>query len=516
MMFASKCISMGTNSGGILGSWYRSRIGEPQTDDEVWGYWAFVLGALFGLAALALFLYTTPDTTTRALAFASGAAAVAMLLFGPVIRLPLSRNATYLAALGMIVCAAAILYFFTIYPQDWTRPNGNEVAILLYAVGILLILLGGTLMPLIAGRSERELASTREEMAATTAERDDLQRDLADTEDSLAAALADRDESGAALAAAQATLASQQESKAAFEMYEDNAEEWRWRLRHRNGNVIADGGEGYSSRQKAMQGLQSVKRNSLGAAVTIQRVEEDAPEEPPEVLVADSQATFEFYEDKGGSWRWRLRHDNGEIIADGGEGYHNRSNVRRAIRSVTDQIPKAAALSLDPVGFEVYADAGGDWRWRLLHRNGNILADGGQGFASRSNATRAVETVREVAANDDAFEVYEDNAGEYRWRLTADNGEVVADSGEGYSDRSGATEAVERVTGYAPEADALDVNGTVFELYEDNAEEWRWRLRNRNGKIVADSGEGYGKRSKARAAIDSVKRHAPGADSEAV
>ncbi|MUV90039.1 amphi-Trp domain-containing protein, partial [Halapricum sp. CBA1109] len=32
-------------------------------------------------------------------------------------------------------------------------------------------------------------------------------------------------------------------SKATFELYEDNAEEYRWRLVHDNGNIIADGGE---------------------------------------------------------------------------------------------------------------------------------------------------------------------------------------------------------------------------------------------------------------------------------
>lgn len=31
------------------------------------------------------------------------------------------------------------------------------------------------------------------------------------------------------------------------------------------------------------------------------------------------------------------------------------------------------------------------------------------------------------------FETYEDGAGEYRWRLVASNGKVVADSGEGYT-----------------------------------------------------------------------------------
>lgn len=34
-------------------------------------------------------------------------------------------------------------------------------------------------------------------------------------------------------------------------------------------------------------------------------------------------------------------------------------------------------------------------------------------------------------------------------------------------------------------------NGTHFEVYLDHADEYRWRLVAGNGRIVADSGEGY-------------------------
>ncbi|WP_101297953.1 HVO_2922 family protein [Halegenticoccus soli] len=56
-------------------------------------------------------------------------------------------------------------------------------------------------------------------------------------------------------------------SKATFEVYEDGRGEYRWRLRHDNGNIIADGGEGYATRQKAKQGIESVKRNAPDAEV---------------------------------------------------------------------------------------------------------------------------------------------------------------------------------------------------------------------------------------------------------
>jgi len=56
-------------------------------------------------------------------------------------------------------------------------------------------------------------------------------------------------------------------SKATFEVYEDAEGKYRWRLEHDNGNIIADGSEGYASRQKAKQGLESVRRNAPGAHV---------------------------------------------------------------------------------------------------------------------------------------------------------------------------------------------------------------------------------------------------------
>ena len=57
------------------------------------------------------------------------------------------------------------------------------------------------------------------------------------------------------------------ETKAGFEVYEDRAGQFRWRLVHDNGNVIADSGEGYSTWAGAENGLRSVKRNAPGATV---------------------------------------------------------------------------------------------------------------------------------------------------------------------------------------------------------------------------------------------------------
>lgn len=109
------------------------------------------------------------------------------------------------------------------------------------------------------------------------------------------------------------------------------------------------------------------------------------------------------------------------------------------------------------------------------------------------------------------IELYEDSAGEYRWRLVSDNGNTIADSGEGYSSKSNARDAIERVKKHGSEATALDIGNAAFEVYEDSAGEYRWRLRHRNGNILSDSGEGYDSRAGAIRGIESVKRNGPDA-----
>jgi hypothetical protein len=55
------------------------------------------------------------------------------------------------------------------------------------------------------------------------------------------------------------------------------------------------------------------------------------------------------------------------------------------------------------------------------------------------------------------FEVYESRDGNFRWRLKAGNGEIVAIS-EGYTTRYSAKRSAERVKVIAPEAEVSDLN----------------------------------------------------------
>ncbi len=53
------------------------------------------------------------------------------------------------------------------------------------------------------------------------------------------------------------------------------------------------------------------------------------------------------------------------------------------------------------------------------------------------------------------FEIYKDSQGEFRWRLRAANGEVIA-NGEGYTSKAGCLNGIESVRENAPVAEVDD------------------------------------------------------------
>ena len=48
----------------------------------------------------------------------------------------------------------------------------------------------------------------------------------------------------------------------------------------------------------------------------------------------------------------------------------------------------------------------------------------------------------------------------------------------------------------------------TYEYYKDSTGEWRWRLKATNGRIIADSGEGYKNEQECLDDIDRVKKSA--------
>ena len=107
----------------------------------------------------------------------------------------------------------------------------------------------------------------------------------------------------------------------------------------------------------------------------------------------------------------------------------------------------------------------------------------------------------------------------YKFDLFAPNGQTVASS-EVYSSRAACRKGVESVrncAAAAPVEDLTEPGGPVsnpkFQLYRDRAGQFRFRLRSRNGKIIAVS-EGYQTRSGCENGIGSVRQNAPAAELE--
>jgi uncharacterized protein YegP (UPF0339 family) len=104
------------------------------------------------------------------------------------------------------------------------------------------------------------------------------------------------------------------------------------------------------------------------------------------------------------------------------------------------------------------------------------------------------------------FEIYQDSAKEYRWRLKATNDKILATSGQGYKAKADCKNGVERIQ--------KDAEKLKFEPFEDNAKQFRWRLIASNGQTIGTSSEGYKAKADCEKAIELVKRGAGKAEVE--
>lgn len=50
----------------------------------------------------------------------------------------------------------------------------------------------------------------------------------------------------------------------------------------------------------------------------------------------------EIYKDKRGEWRWRVKHSNGRILADSGEGYSRKSDAKKGFERLAASIIKTS------------------------------------------------------------------------------------------------------------------------------------------------------------------------------
>lgn len=115
------------------------------------------------------------------------------------------------------------------------------------------------------------------------------------------------------------------------------------------------------------------------------------------------------------------------------------------------------------------------------------------------------------------FVVKQTNTG-IKFDLKAGNGEVIATS-EVYGSEAACKNGIASVKKNAPVAGIEDqtaegfekVKHPKFEVYQDKAGEYRFRLKATNGEIIA-TGEGYKAKAGCMNGIESIKKNAPDAE----
>lgn len=105
----------------------------------------------------------------------------------------------------------------------------------------------------------------------------------------------------------------------------------------------------------------------------------------------------------------------------------------------------------------------------------------------------------------------------YKFDLVAANGQTIAAS-EVYETLAACRKGAQSVKTSAPKAKVEDLTAAgvaaanpKFELYRDKAGQFRFRLKARNGKVIAAS-EGYATKAVCEKGIESVRKNAMDAE----
>ncbi|ARS90826.1 DUF1508 domain-containing protein [Natrarchaeobaculum aegyptiacum] len=359
------------------------------------------------------------------------------------------------------------------------------------------------------------------------------------------------------------------------ELYEDG-DDWSWRFVDEDHDVLADATERYDTRRDAETAADEVRSGLESAAVTVA-----------------GEPAYERYRE-GDCWHWRLVDGTGRVVARSSDVTSSRDDAERTADLFAEHAPDADVLGLEDAAFEVFsqngpdgsggdrvptavarddvrtdgaspsseqpssdadvagretatatdpirgagpetpeetsslspeetasgspgettadrqsqseydrqgassgtssddAAGGGDgWYWRLVTAERDVVAVGPEPAADAEAVGDAIERVREQAREaeliefeDAAFRVYETDSGEWRWRLIDEDGSVLADSGTEHDSRTEAAEAMVTLKQQAPDADVLEIETAAFELFVAD-DGWRWRLIDSTGKLVA-------------------------------
>lgn len=105
--------------------------------------------------------------------------------------------------------------------------------------------------------------------------------------------------------------------------------------------------------------------------------------------------------------------------------------------------------------FEIYEDKAGEYRFRLKAGNGEIIL-ASEGYKQKASCENGIASVMKNAPEDARYERKETKSGKHMFNLKATNGQVIGTS-ESYESTSGRDNGIESVKKNAPDAKVVEV-----------------------------------------------------------
>ncbi len=104
--------------------------------------------------------------------------------------------------------------------------------------------------------------------------------------------------------------------------------------------------------------------------------------------------------------------------------------------------------------FEYYTDKAGEFRFRLKAGNGEtILAS--EGYTSKAGCTNGIESVQKNCLDEECFEKKMTDGGKFRFNLKARNGQVIGTS-QNYESEASRDNGIAAVGRAAPDAPVVE------------------------------------------------------------
>ncbi len=281
---------------------------------------------------------------------------------------------------------------------------------------------------------------------------------------------------------------------AAFQVYEADSGEWRWRLIDEDGTVLADSGQEHTSRSEAAEAMMTLK--------------EQAPE--AELLEIDT-AAFEIFVDEDDEWGWRLIDEAGKLVAEDPVTHPTRSAAKDAMDRLLAHLD-SRIRTMDEAIFQTYSN--GDWHWRFVLPRGDVVAEAHEPASTRDEVEADIEAIRTSAANgavvtigDVTVQLYGSGSGEWRWRLLEQDRSVVAEGAQTVEERRELGARVKGLTARADSAPVFTIDEAAIRLVEEGG--WRWELVDRERTVTATAPTDEATKAEAVAVVEAVRRLAP-------